>query len=282
MSKYPEPWQEIRRFSLRTLRDFGYGKRNRMHIVIESELTDIVQELRTSVKENNGIHTFDCYFTLSILNVLWSMLAGTRYEHNDPKLLTLIKLVRDMMSSCNFGNSVLLAYPEWKDWFPDWTGLTLQRKCWKETNIFFQEFINERKQLGIYKSNPENVIDEFLHEVDARAEQNDTEFTEQQLIALMSDFFIAGSETTSHTLSWCILYLILNPHVQKKLQAEIDSLVPNGTFPTVEHESKLASFHQNSVTKCCHILCIVVIRLTGYITFEQHLQNVTVWGPSSH
>jgi len=68
--------------------------------------------MKTSVKENNGIHTFDCYFTLSVLNVLWSMLVGKSFEHNDPKLLTLIALVRDMMASCNFGNSILLAYPD--------------------------------------------------------------------------------------------------------------------------------------------------------------------------
>ncbi|CAL8124690.1 unnamed protein product [Orchesella dallaii] len=237
-AKYPEPWQVLRRFSLRSLRDFGFGKRNRMHPVIESELKSIVNEMKLNVKENNGIHTFDCYFTLSILNVLWSMLAGTRFEHSDPRLVKLIKLVREMMSSCNFGNSILLAYPEWKEWFPDWTGLTVQRKCYNALNQFFQEFVDERRKVELYKTNPENLVDEFLREIDAH-DESDSEFTDQQLVALMNDLFIAGSETTSHTISWCILYLILNPHVQKKVQEEVDIHVPKGRLPTVEDEAQL-------------------------------------------
>ncbi|ODM94255.1 Methyl farnesoate epoxidase [Orchesella cincta] len=237
--QYPEPWQELRRTCLKSLRDFGFGKKARMHSVIQSELTDIVYELRKYVKENNGIQNFDCYFTLTTLNVLWSMLAGTRYEHSDPKLLRLIKVMRDMMTSANLGNSILLAYPEWRDWFPDYTGQTLQRSVFKEMNGFFQGVIDERRGVGVYKTSPENFIDEFLHEVDARVEETDTLYTDHQLIALIGDFFLAGSETTSHTLSWSLLHLLLNPDVQKKVQSEIDSLVPKGTFPTVEHESQL-------------------------------------------
>ncbi|ODM94793.1 Methyl farnesoate epoxidase [Orchesella cincta] len=236
-AKYQEPWQVLRRFCLRSLRDFGFGKRSKMHTVIESELHDIVKELQMSVKENDGIHTFDCYFTLSVLNVLWAMLAGTRYEHSDPKLLRLIKLTRDMMSSCNFGNNILLAYPEWKDWFPDWTGLTVQRKCYRETNAFFQEFIDQRRKLGAYKTNPENMVDEFIREIETNGE--DTVYSDQQLVIIMNDLFVAGSETTSHTISWCILYLLLNQDIQNKLQEEIDLIVPKGTFPTVEQESQL-------------------------------------------
>ncbi|CAL8124694.1 unnamed protein product [Orchesella dallaii] len=238
--KYPDPWQEMRRFSIRTLRDFGYGKRNKMLSVIHDELTDIVYELKTSINENNGIHNFDsCYFTISTLNVLWSMLAGVRYEHRDPKLLRILKVMQEMMESCNFGNSFLLAYPQWKDWFPNWTGMTLQRNCFKEMNGFCQEFIEERRKLGIYKTEPENVVDEFLAEIDAHQHDSDTPYTDQQLIAIMNDLFMTGSESTSQTLGWCILYLIHNPKVQEKLQAEIDSVVPKGTFPVPEHESQL-------------------------------------------
>ncbi len=38
------------------------------------------------------------------------------------------------------------------------------------------------------------------------------------------DIFIAGSETTSTTLSWAVLFMILNPDVQKKVQDEMDEV----------------------------------------------------------
>ncbi|ODM92885.1 Methyl farnesoate epoxidase [Orchesella cincta] len=236
MSKYPHPWTQLRRFSLRHLRDFGFGKRDAMQSVIHAELHDLVHELNISLKENNGIHTFDNYFTVSALNVVWSMLAGRRFEHSDPKLLRLTKILKELFESCNVANSFLFVFPEWRNWFPEWTGMSTQRRIFKEMNDFLQEFVDGRKKLGIYKTSPENLVDGFLREMET---WDDSEFTEQQLVALMGDFFMAGSETSSNTLAWCIVYLIRNPEVQEKLQKEIDSVVPKGTFPDAEHESKL-------------------------------------------
>ncbi|ODM89460.1 Methyl farnesoate epoxidase [Orchesella cincta] len=242
-SQYPNPWNDLHRFTLRTMRDFGFGKRNTMHSVIHDELSDVINELKTCLNEHDGIYTFDDsnVFITASLNLVWSMLAGTRYEHRDPKLRQLTKITRDWFASCNTGNSVLVAFPEWKDWFPYWTGMTFQRKCYEVTNSFFQQFVDERKRLGFYKTSPENLVDEFLRQIETCQEKGVDEniFTEQQLVALISDFFIAGVETTGNTLVWCILYLLHNPEVQKRVQAEVDSLVPQGTFPTPEIESKL-------------------------------------------
>lgn len=39
------------------------------------------------------------------------------------------------------------------------------------------------------------------------------------------DLFVAGSETTSNSLEYSILLMILNPEVQNKVRAEIDEIV---------------------------------------------------------
>jgi len=41
---------------------------------------------------------------------------------------------------------------------------------------------------------------------------------EKNLTNLLLDLFIAGSETTSTTLNWAMLYMVLNPDIQKKVQ----------------------------------------------------------------
>ncbi|CAL8121430.1 unnamed protein product [Orchesella dallaii] len=241
---YPSPWQELRRFSVRKLREFGLGKRSTMELIIHAELKDVVKDIKTRIGGGNGgIINFDGYFMVSTLNMVWSMLTGTRYMHNDPKLVRLANVVDIFFQSSNSSTNILMAFPEWRDFFPNLTGMTVQRVCFQETNSFFQETVDERKRLGVYKTKPENMIDGFLHELEEQAKQDGTGdekiFTEEQLVALMNDLFMAGSETTSNTLAWCILYLIRNPEVQGKLQREIDAVIPDGGFPTAEHEPQL-------------------------------------------
>jgi len=55
----------------------------------------------------------------------------------------------------------------------------------------------------------------------------------------VSDLFGAGSETTSNTLTWAILYLITHPKVQEKLHREIDQVIGKNRLPTLADKSKM-------------------------------------------
>jgi cytochrome P450 len=66
-------------------------------------------------------------------------------------------------------------------------------------------------------------------------------FTEEQFIVTSLDLFTAGSETTSNTLEFGILYMILNPEVQRKVQDEIESVVGFSRFPNMNDKPKLAT-----------------------------------------
>lgn len=44
-------------------------------------------------------------------------------------------------------------------------------------------------------------------------------FDEQNIVACVLDLFLAGTETTSTTLCWGIIYLITYPEVQGKKQS---------------------------------------------------------------
>ena len=50
----------------------------------------------------------------------------------------------------------------------------------------------------------------------------------------LQDLFIAGAETTSSSLTSMILYMILYPEVQKRIQDEIDQVV--GRYGFIECE----------------------------------------------
>ena len=52
------------------------------------------------------------------------------------------------------------------------------------------------------------------------------------------DLFMAGSDTTSNTLMFIIIYLLRYPEVQAKAQAEVDSVIGHKTQPTLAHRPR--------------------------------------------
>jgi len=60
----------------------------------------------------------------------------------------------------------------------------------------------------------------------------------QSLQAVLDDFFFAGTDTSSTTLSWAILYLLRYSEVQDKLHAEIDRVVGKSRFPSLTDRNR--------------------------------------------
>ena len=58
-------------------------------------------------------------------------------------------------------------------------------------------------------------------------ESNKNDHNVMELMVILSDLFLAGSETTGKTMEWACLFMILHPQVQEKVQKEIDSNVGN-------------------------------------------------------
>ena len=52
-------------------------------------------------------------------------------------------------------------------------------------------------------------------------------------------FDILGTETTSTSLSWFLLYMITHPAIQRKAQQEIDQVVGRDRLPKVTDKSNL-------------------------------------------
>ena len=53
------------------------------------------------------------------------------------------------------------------------------------------------------------------------------------------DLFQAGSETTSTTLTWAVLYMVRYPQIQRKVQRELDQIVGTDRSPTMQDKANL-------------------------------------------
>uniref|UniRef100_A0A8C8TXT2 Cytochrome P450, family 2, subfamily j, polypeptide 13 n=1 Tax=Peromyscus maniculatus bairdii TaxID=230844 RepID=A0A8C8TXT2_PERMB len=66
-----------------------------------------------------------------------------------------------------------------------------------------------------------------------------TSFNEESLICSTLDLFLAGTETTSTTLRWALLYMALFPEVQEKVQAEIDRVIGQEKQPSLADRNSM-------------------------------------------
>ena len=86
---YGKVWTDNRRFTLRTLRDFGFGKRSMENIIMEE-----VRELVDHMKQMTGKAMPTARsFNLAVFNVIWSIVAGQRYSLDDEELSRLVDLL---------------------------------------------------------------------------------------------------------------------------------------------------------------------------------------------
>ncbi|EHB15020.1 Cytochrome P450 2J6 [Heterocephalus glaber] len=87
------------------------------------------------------------------------------------------------------------------------------------------------------------LLDEVTHlETSLMCQHPDktaSSFDEENLILSTLDLFFAGTETTSTTLRWGLLYMALYPEVQEKVHAEIDTVVGQGQQPSLVNRESM-------------------------------------------
>ena len=141
----------------------------------------------------------------------------------------------------------------------------------KVLRAFLKSVIDDHRQT-FDANNLRDYIDGFLHEGIRLAELReagkpveplllDRVFQEDQLVGCLMDLFLAGSETTSKTLSWACLFMVRNPEVtrdfltrsyygvrlspdiftqvQAKVQEELDRVVGGHELVNLSHRPSL-------------------------------------------
>lgn len=93
-----ELWEVHRRFLLRQLRDFGFGK-SAMETLIMEELNEVIAKFKTN--EDKPIGNIKSTLSLAVINSLWTVVSSQRFKHDDPKLLRLVSNTNKYVASSN-------------------------------------------------------------------------------------------------------------------------------------------------------------------------------------
>ncbi|XP_070816721.1 cytochrome P450 2J4-like [Chaetodon trifascialis] len=227
-----EIWKTQRRFALSTLRSFGLGKNS-----LEQSICEEIRHLQEEIEKEKGEPFSPAgLFNNAVSNIICRLVMGKRFEYNDHKFQMMLKYLSEVL------------YLEGSIWgllYESLPGVMKHlpgphNKLFSHFNTL-QDFITEevkshKKDLDY--NNPRDYIDTFIIEMEKHKE-TDLGFTETNLALCSLDLFLAGTETTSTTLLWALVFLIKHPDVKDKVHAEIDRVIGQNRLPSMADRANL-------------------------------------------
>jgi cytochrome P450 len=62
--------------------------------------------------------------------------------------------------------------------------------------------------------------------------------SEEGLVMILLDMFTGGGESMANSLDYSLVYMILHPHIQRKVQEELDAVVGRSRRPSMDDRSR--------------------------------------------
>merc|ERR1719239_1022754 len=211
-------WREQRRFALRSLRDFGFGKAS-MEDMITAEATKLCNSI---AKELNQPVELGTRLNVAILNALWKIITGSELDVDNPSLLAIFPSLAKFLPAY----SARLAKPNLDTLNVIRAIITKHSAEHRET--FDENNLRDYMDVHIAAQQSANPGSSFHGEVGQQNEE-----------CGIIDLFLAGTETTSTTITWGVLYLLHHPDVQARMQTELDRVVGHDRYPSLQDESEL-------------------------------------------
>ncbi|OXA46235.1 Methyl farnesoate epoxidase [Folsomia candida] len=175
---------------------------------------------------------------VAVVNSLWMIMSGHRYNHDDPKILAFSEQLTEVLELAAEGGGIVLFWP-WLEKL-GYKGFTAFRNYTDRMKNLFTQTVQEHKETCVTDFS-RDFIDVFIKEINTCEDPGSAFFKdvgERQLVAVLKDLFEAGAETTSASFSWVFLYMATFPDVQRKFQKQIDDVVGTSRFCSLSDRAR--------------------------------------------
>ncbi|XP_071113441.1 cytochrome P450 2U1-like [Haliotis cracherodii] len=228
-------WREQRKFTLNTLREFGVGRP-----VMENKIHQEVSHLLAAFESEKGLG-FDCRRLLhnSVSNVICSTVFGKRFAYTDPLFITFLDILDDIMTVSAAANVVnFLPFLRFLPGDIFKAKRALHNDDLMESLLLkpmLEEHLKQRDD-----GNVDDVMSAYIKEMQKRQQQKEfTTMDLENLKRVITNLFVAGTETTATTIRWALVYILNYPDVQEKCFQEILENIGQSRRPSMKDKTNL-------------------------------------------
>lgn len=214
-----------------------------MREICENEAEFCLNDFKGLVEKNGGKSvtvTMPNLFSLYILNTIWLMMAGIRYDPENEQLKVLQELLTDLFSNIDMMGALFSHFPFLRFIAPEASGYNSFVACHNNIHKFVRSEVENHKKTFNPSDEPRDLIDAYLKVLFSGDEEGkiDESFSELQLLAVCLDIFMAGTETTNKSVNFMFLHIIRNEQVQIRAREEVDRVIGRSRLPTLNDRVK--------------------------------------------
>ena len=210
-----------------------------MEELILEEVSQFKQFIDKNIDEPIDFHI---KLNLPILNALWKVTVGERFEYDNPRLLDIMERMNETFKIfADPSQALIIAFPWIAKVFPSFARLDYALSTISSVIELCEENIIKHKET-LDVNAPRDFIDMALIEIENNTDKTSSFYGTlgfDNLKVTLFDLFLAGSETTSTTLTWAALYMVRYPGVQEKVQEELDNVVGVNRSPSMADKPNL-------------------------------------------
>ena len=199
---------------------------------IEDRILTEVESLIAKLGEKGG-EAFDVkdMITASVVNVIFGIVASKRFENDDEDFLMYHERVNENAELVGSTSVIVNCFP-WLQYLPcdPFKMKKLVGNAEAVKSVLISPICDEH--IATFdENNIRDLVDLFIAEMKRHESDANSSYNYRQLLAVFWDLLGAGSETTSTTIRWAILYLINYPEIQDRLRTDIINTIGNDRLP---------------------------------------------------
>ncbi|XP_066477668.1 cytochrome P450 2J2-like [Tiliqua scincoides] len=145
---------------------------------------------------------------------------------------------------------------------------------WKDLERLVKEEIQQH-QRSWSPEEPRDFIDLYLAQLEKSKDDPTSTFTEANLVQVIIDLFIAGSDTSTIALYWALLYMMAYPEIQERVQEELDTVVDPSRVIRYE-DRKILPFTNAVIHETQRMSSMAAIGIVHKCTKDTNVQGLPI------